>query len=350
MRVLAWPAHKNSDRNPYQHLLYRAMEWGGEDVVEFSPWAVLSVRRTSIFHIHWPDAFIAADAGIRFWMRLLSLRTMIGIAHLRGMKVIWTAHNFKREGQRNASLMTQWFWPWWVRAVDGVIYLSGASQDATLAQEPKLREVENVKIPHGSYRPITQLLSNPAFRPSGVPKVLYAGSLGRYKRPGSLVSAFGEAQAGAMRLTIAGEPSAIEPDLEFEPAVSRLSEAHRANLTLRLEFLSDQELVREIENADLVVFPYGPVLSSGAVLFALSVGRPVLTTAQPVFEELRSEVGDEWVWTCQGELTGAELLCCATRAAELRSKKALPDLSAREWPAIAEQTVEFYERVLGAQR
>lgn len=351
MKIVAWPAHKNSSRNPYQHLLYRAIEHEGSEVLEFAPQVLISERHIRILHVHWPDAFLAADTGVLAWTRMIALRAMIGVAHFRGMKIVWTAHNFMRKGQRNEVLMRRWFWPWWVRTVDGVIYLTRFSEDEISAQEPQLRDVPHIRIPHGNYWPITRPLSGVSSNSrSGLPHVLYAGTLSRYKRPGSLVSAFGRTKAGSMQLVIAGELSQVEPDLAFEPAIERLSGPHRENLRLRLEFLTDSDLVREIEMADLVVFPYGPVFNSGAILFALSVGRPVLATAQPVFEELQADIGDEWVWTYKGDLGGAELEYYAARAASLRSARGQPELGALDWLAIAHKTLGFYESVMKRDR
>ena len=45
VKIVAWPARKNADRNPYQRLLYDAVEAHGVRVCEFSPSSVAQIKR-----------------------------------------------------------------------------------------------------------------------------------------------------------------------------------------------------------------------------------------------------------------------------------------------------------------
>src|SRR5699024_8234211 len=86
-----------------------------------------------------------------------------------------------------------------------------------------------------------------------------------------------------------------------------------ARITRRFGFLPDADLVDVITRAQLVVLPYRELHSSGAVLVALSLARPVLVPDGPTTRALRDEVGAGWVHLFSGELDTDDL-CAALRA------------------------------------
>ena len=109
--------------------------------------------------------------------------------------------------------------------------------------------------------------------------------------------------------------------------------------------MPDSELVSHLREADLAVFPYREVSSSGAAIFALSAGRPILASDQPAFRELQSIIGGDWVTLYDGELTANVLEAAARRARRLICAGGAPSLNALSWETIADQTIEFYEAV-----
>ena len=62
MRVVAWPAYRNRDENPYNSLLYDALRERGIDVVEYRQREPLP-DAFDVFHIHWPDLVLRVPSA-----------------------------------------------------------------------------------------------------------------------------------------------------------------------------------------------------------------------------------------------------------------------------------------------
>lgn len=62
------------------------------------------------------------------------------------------------------------------------------------------------------------------------------------------------------------------------------------NVLLSTEFLSPEEAVLLLQMADVIALPYGKTResSSAAIRFAIAAGRPIITTEQEIFSDVRS--------------------------------------------------------------
>lgn len=350
MTVLAWPARSNADRNPYQRLLYDALEEQNTyEVQEFSPVAPFLNRSYKILHLHWPDAFLAADTNWKFWLRLLYLYLLAYVVKLRGAKLVWTVHNLQRENQRNGQHMARFFWPWFLRRVDGVIYMTQASAEQARESTPELVGTPTAIIPHGHYLPVINPVSDQAPKasenPNETPSILFFGSITSYKNVWKVLESFLELPPGQARLEICGRMSHREPDTKLQDALNALPTERQGEVTFDDRFLSDEELVERLRQADLVVFPYSGVLNSGAAIFALSANTPLLASDNALFRELRDIVGADWVSLINNPLDGPQLTQALHHARALRSHSETPNLTALDWPKIAQQTAAFYNEL-----
>ncbi len=345
LRISAWPKRKNAASNPYQSLLYDAIEAdGAAHVLEFHPRHLLGGNPPDILHIHWPDVYLAAGRGWRFWPRLVLLRALFLIAALRGVPVIWTAHNMMRTGQRNGEIMARFFWPWFVQRIDGVLFLTEASKQTAFALAPVLKSKPHAVIPHGHYRPI--LRGNGGNTPpTSPPRLLFFGAITRYKNAHRLLRAFLDLPAKTAQLEIRGKMSESEPDRALLDLLERVPSERAPEILFDDRFLTDAELEQAIQSASLVVFPYSDVLNSGAAILALSVGCPILASDTALFRELRAQVAAPWIELIHGELCADQLAHALRQATVLKHANRTPDLSPFDWARIAKQTVEFFERV-----
>jgi beta-1,4-mannosyltransferase len=81
--------------------------------------------------------------------------------------------------------------------------------------------------------------------------------------------------------------------------------------------------------------------NSGALVYALSVGRPVLARRSPYNDAMARGIGEQWLMLYDGELT-AEVL----RDALIRTQPAgLPDLSRWDWSTSIALHVACYRAV-----
>lgn len=337
-QVIGWPAGKTQADNPYQALLYGAVQACGSPVVECTLRALLTAPRGSVLHLHWPDAFVSRGAIGWAVIRLLALRLLALWCALRGVAWVWTAHNYRRPTQRHATFLARAFWPWFLNRIDGIIYLTAASRNVLRAAAPRLDHIPNVLTRHGSYR----VPPAAAPQPNRI-EILFFGGVSPYKRVGDLVRAFVSLDRADLHLRIAGASSSADPDADASAALARVPAHLRPAITREDRFLDDAELAARLHAARLVVLPLAAVQNSGSALYALSAARPVLVPDLPPFRELREAVGDRWVHLFQGKLSGddiARALAFAPRGA--------PDLRAFAWPGIAAQTVALYRKVSAA--
>jgi glycosyltransferase involved in cell wall biosynthesis len=348
LKVIAWPKCKNKNTNPFQSLLYSSIEKKENvQVVEFSLSSFIFSRGDRVLHIHWPDVFLASSKGSMFWIKLTFMRALFFIARLLQIPVVWTAHNLKRAGQQNSNLLERFFWPWFSKRIDAVIYMTESSKlmgDNLFNQKEKF---SSVVIPHGHYHPVISDLN--ILVPCIVnkkPELLFFGSITKYKNAYKLLNAFLTLPIGTASLSIRGKMSTRSPDTLLCEKLKCLTPSQKEEVLYENRFIDDEELVKAINQSELVVFPYSDVLNSGAAIFALSVGSPILASDTSLFRELQSQVGKAWVQLIDGELDSNQLSAAIHNACLLKELGEKPNLSAFEWDNIAEQTLSFYNEVL----
>ena len=151
MRVMAWPAFSNKNWNPYNSLLYGAIQKKGVEVIEFDGRVSADFRGIDILHIHWPDLFLKRRFRLQAALACARLLLIMKRARHAGTRVVWTAHNLQSH-ENLYPWLEKTFWSLFIRELDGVISMSAGG----LAQARKLRlrtrEIPCAVIPHGHYR------------------------------------------------------------------------------------------------------------------------------------------------------------------------------------------------------
>ena len=349
MRVLAFPARRNRDRNPFNFLLSDALAAQGCEVFEFDGQGGLR-EQIDIFHIHWPQE--AARGRRRSALRkMFWLATSLLVQRLRGARIVWTVHNIYGHDQNNPTIERVFMWLV-ARLVHGLIFLTESSRSAACAAMPALAAKPFAIIPHGLYGNRSEKTREEARTAFGLPQdravIGFLGDIKRYKGLDLLLNAFEQMPAGKVALLVAGE--APDPD-------------HRTNIRTRIDALVDrnhtiafyeerlntEHLVDAIRACDVVALPYRALSNSGLALLVLENRVPVVATDAPTFRELRRELGSVWVRIVDSPPTSEAII--AALATPLPDRD-LPSIRAfcntRSWPEIAAETLQFY-RELGAR-
>jgi glycosyltransferase involved in cell wall biosynthesis len=199
--------------------------------------------------------------------------------------------------------------------------------------------VPSATIVHGHYRGWFDGYDKPDARPG---RLSYFGLIKPYKGVDQLLSAFAELP-GDYSLRLAGRPS---PEL-VTGLVAQVARDDRVELAA--DYVDDQELVRVVCEAELVVLPYREMHNSGVALTALSLDRPILVPQNEVNDRLSAEVGPGWVLSYRGRLDG-EVLRRALESVRSIPRSPRPDLSAREWDLTGQQHVAAYGRAVSRLR
>lgn len=351
MRILAWPAKRNFSRNPYQTFLYNSIERTNRvQVDEFTISNLFLAPKYQIFHIHWPDVFIANSNSLIAPLKIIFLRFLFTYFKVFKTKVVWTAHNLKRGRQNNDLLINRYFWPWFIQKLDGVIYLTENSREESFCYFPELKEKLNIVVPHGHYRP---LLMNRTIREEiqsvrqqkNCQTILFFGSIVEYKNPASLVKAFSRLKNPNIRLKILGKVSSINPDENLTDELEKLPIEKRKNIVFEDRFLEEKELIQEVMRADIVVLPFKKVFNSGSAIFSLSFGTPVLVSDVPAFRELEKIVEPGWVYLFKSSLKAGDICKVLDETSTIKSENKYPELRSMDWGIIGKKTVEFYQTV-----
>jgi beta-1,4-mannosyltransferase len=164
------------------------------------------------------------------------------------------------------------------------------------------------------------------------------GRIRAYKGVSALTEAFTANPDDALTLVLAGKP---ETD-EFAAAL-RAAARSDDRIHLDLEMVSHDRLVSVVTESELVVLPY-TFYNSGAIILALSLGRPVVAAACPALEELAEETGPNWVFSYEPPLT-ATTLCrvLSDVRSSLRADRA--PLTDRDWTEQAGRLAAVYRTV-----
>ncbi|MBM3889662.1 MAG: glycosyltransferase family 4 protein [Verrucomicrobia bacterium] len=345
MRVMGWPAFKNRAHNPYNSLLYGAMGSLGVQVDEFAPWRLLR-GGYDVLHLHWPDASLNFPSPMKCLVRTCLMLGLLRLARLRGTKLVWTMHNLKSHEGPHPSL-ERFFWRRFPQLLHGCISLSEAGHETALEQLPALCSLPAFVVPHGHYRGVypDDLTREQARRQLNVPAksrvLLYLGMIRPYKNVPHLIRTFRSLSDPEAVLLLAGKPFSPAMSGEIESAA-----AGDARVKLFLGFVLDADLQRYLRAADLVVLPFTEFSNSGSALLALSFDCPILMPRKGTVEELRQQVGDNWVRTYDGNLM-PDILQSALRWALETTRPARAPLEKLDWPDLARQTVEAYRQLAG---
>jgi glycosyltransferase involved in cell wall biosynthesis len=178
--------------------------------------------------------------------------------------------------------------------------------------------------------------------------VLWQGILFPYKGLDVLLRAWREVEArveGAW-LVVAGTGA---PGL-LEEMRAQVAELGLRRVRLEFRFISAEELVALYRRADVVVYPYRAITTSGALATGLALGKAIVASDLPVFRELLTD-GESARLVAPGDaeaLAGA--LVAMAEDAGLRERLAgrvrAMEFGDGAWGEIAKGTVAAYRAVL----
>ncbi len=224
---------------------------------------------------------------------------------------------------------------------------------ARLTSEFGIAEERIAVIPHGPFfydlPATTEQQSSATFGvPSGHSTVLWQGIIFPYKGLDLLLEAWQavEQANSAAHLVVVGtgDPVLLA---NLRQQVHRLG---LQRLTLDLRFVSTEELVAAYRAAEIVVYPYRAITTSGALATGLALGKAIVASDLPVFREILTS-GENALLVSPGDkvqLAAAilKLLDDAQLRRQFAAKVAAMNFGAESWRAIADDTLAVYRSVL----
>lgn len=334
--MVAWPAYRNHDKNPYNHLLYGAMTDRSIRVREATPRSILT--RAAVLHVHWPED-LGESGGLRSARRLGLLLAAITYQRLVGAKVIWTAHNADSHSHES-GIWQRIYWRIAPFLFTDIIHLSEAGRSVLLESKPGFQRpvLRHHIVPHGPY-PVRRRTQDVRL---GDRTALILGQVRAYKKIDEFVDVWNIARPDGWQLLVAGE--CAEQDLRAR-LVARASASKQVSLILR--WLSEQEIEDLLMSASLVVIT-GPRHNSGVLWLGLSAARPVLAPDSMVFREAAATVGTPWIvpYVQVGDTRqDAASLNRALHQVDASSSERLGVPEIPSWAEIAARTVAIYREI-----
>lgn len=295
--VLAtWPL---DTQNPFQALLTSRAEEGGivpigmdrtADLTDPEALPALAALRgdgvTVVLHLHWLARVlrgVTSEAEGR--ERIVGFLTSLDAFRAAGGRLVWTVHNVLPHGTRWEALDRDLRREVVARA-DIVHVLSAGTVEAA-APWYEIPAAKVLHVPHPAYTGVyPDDVSDAEARERygfGRDEVVFGfvGNLRPYKGLDDLLAAFEAVVAAApdgrrRRLLIAGKP-ADDPAIDtFLAQASALPE-----VVVDARSIPAAELSIPLRASDVIVLPYRASLNSGALLLALTFGRPVIAAASP---------------------------------------------------------------------
>ena len=205
-------------------------------------------------------------------------------------------------------------------------------------------------IPHGPFfydLPVASSKQIPwslEHEPGGL-LVLWQGIIAPYKGVDLLLDAWQkvEAQCGACQLIIAGTGS---PEL-MEQIREQVKSLGLQHVHLQLRFIEARELVALYRAADVVVYPYRAITTSGALATGLALGKTIVASDLPVFREALVHRENALLVDSQNSAELAGALIELAQDADLRERLAgrvrAMDFGGQSWISIAKLTAQVYE-------
>ena len=350
MRVLFfWEAAGLSlDRaNPYAALLAEALLSKGVELVaghahEFDhAWLEKQRGKIDVLHLNWPHYMYTA-ADLRTCVaKAEEFITKLAYAHRLGYRIVWTVHNLyphysdHHQLDRLVRLAL-------VRYADALI----VHCDYARAQvaEHFHRKTDLFVIPHGNF---IDAYPNRCSREQARKRLglseqhfvyFFFGNVSRYKGIERLLEVFQTLPGDELRLLIAAK---IHNNYG-EQLVAETADVDSRVLVHPSRFFDSAQFQWFFNAADVGVFPFRKVLTSGSTITALSFGLPVIVPAVGCLPELVDDrVGITYNVNDPDSLKAAMLSIrgrepTAMRAAAMQRARSL------DWNEIAEQTAQAY--------
>jgi glycosyltransferase involved in cell wall biosynthesis len=265
----------------------------------------------------------------------------------RGIKIVLTVHDLLPHDTADTYVET---FRDLYSVVDGIICHSDHIKTRLAAEFSVAPEKISV-IPHGPFfydlpeSDSNKALQGVASEPGQV-VVLWQGIIFPYKGIDLLLNAWQKVEAvsedACLVIAGTGTPELLE---QIRAQVARLG---LKLVNLHLRFITTQELVALYRAADIVVYPYRAITTSGALATGLALGKAIVASDLPVFRELLTTRENALLVDPQNsaELADAliELILNSSLRMQLASNVRKMNFGDESWLSIASRTTAVYER------
>jgi glycosyltransferase involved in cell wall biosynthesis len=297
--------------------------------------------KSDVMHFHWLHPYLLRESWFGSVVRSTRFLLEVLLLKLRGTRIAWTIHNLSNHDGRHARL-ERFFTTLFAQMVD--LPIAHSREAASLAaQEFHIPEDHILVMPHPGYcgyYPDTISRDEARSRFGYVYEervFLFLGRIQPYKGIFDLLQSF-TAMPSNCRLLIAGIPADNETANRLREAVTQ---------DPRIQFhpghVGREEVQWFFRAADVAVFPFRKILTSGSVMLAMSFGKPlILPEGETLLEAVRD--GEAW-WFLPGSIDSLKEKMLESLHEDLDGKSSMnyAIASSLTWKAMAKGLIKGYE-------
>lgn len=313
-----------------------------ECLLNMAAWTLrFFVWKPDIIHVQFIPL---VDRHLSFELWFLKLARKFGI------KLVYTVHNILPQdtGERHRVVYAEVY-----RLIDGFVCHDLCAK-ARLVSEFNVRPDRVSIIPHGPlFGPEGSTTAEQARARANLPRdayiVFWQGIVRPYKGISFLLKAWKIAReaglTGVLVIVGTGERHLLNA---IEDEVSLLGV--RSSVQLVFRFVSVEELQNFYQAADILVYPYSEITTSGALMTGVGFGKAIVASALPGFEQLLRH-DDNALLVRYGDvdsLADALIRLAGDTKLRLRLARRLQASQSHRapWADIAQQTSRCYQAVL----
>jgi beta-1,4-mannosyltransferase len=323
-----------------QEVVRQGMHVGGRELSVKSLICLLLGRDCDdVIHVHWPHG-----AYMHNYWQVPFVLFHLALYRLLKDNIVWTVHELEFYETRYPILDRLV-----VRALMNlarvVVVHSRYSMDLVRRRYGYKKSI--TVLPHPSFIGCypNEIQKGAARRnlglDAGATVYLFLGHIKPYKGVEELIAAFRSIDDGAIRLVIAGKPL----DVATADRVRAMALEDR-RITTAVDYLPDDRLQVFINAADVLVYPFRRMHTSGSVLLGMSFGRPVVV---PVMASLPEDVDKDagiFFDPRDPRALRAALLACRHKDLAAMGRRAHRSLEGRSWPAFGAEHARLYRSVV----
>ncbi|WP_160152884.1 glycosyltransferase [Microbulbifer sp. ALW1] len=332
------------EENPYQEMLSSALSKQGIGVIKQYKLRVFLtlINRIKVIHLHWlPVLQNKRFAKLRMWIfcaRLLVLR-------LFGVQVVWTLHNLYSHDSENHGFEKEFVLNI-ARICNRVIVHTYGAKNAFEAEFGSDHLNKMKCIPHGSYinvypRTVTKKDARERLGYSNEKILLFFGNIKPYKGIDILIKEFKKINFENARLLIVGKPDSKQLKKEIEDSAKE-----DTRIQTVFSYVPEEDVQVYFHASDAVVFPYRDILTSGAVILAMSFGKPCIIVDKGCMRETMHPEGGTTFSSEQDDGLYRALhstLLKSTSMLEKMGEYNYTEAEGLNWEKIAKQTANAYD-------
>ncbi|MBD2494039.1 glycosyltransferase family 4 protein [Nostoc sp. FACHB-280] len=293
---------RTNDDNPYQKELINHLNTldiqadfphPSSSTTFFLP-AVLFPQKANILHLHWLHPFFAGSNFLEKSIKLSFFILELIILKLLRIKIIWTVHNLKNHENKNLALDTLCSYLV-AKLTDAIIaHCDSAKEEVIKSFSLKDNQDKVFVVPHGNYincydNNIQKTLARKSLNIDDSAVVfLFLGMIRPYKGVLELIDTFKQLHHDASQLVIAGKVYQNSPEMT-DLLLQRID--NDPKIKFIPGFIPSEKLQIYLNASDVVVFPYRDILTSGAVMLAMSFGRACIAPRKGCIAEVLDNSG-----------------------------------------------------------